>query len=109
VVDPVDNPRIRPLASNDLEEIVSYLDQRSSDAADRILVEFQHATELLSEMPRAGTIRRKRGRLKGVRSWPLTSFGPYLLFYMPLPNGIEVLRVLHGSRNIERHLREGLK
>jgi toxin ParE1/3/4 len=101
--------RIRPLAASDLEEIVRYLDQNSESAGDRFLQEFARASEMLAEMPRLGTARRKHGRLKGVRSWPLTSFGPYLIFYFPLNDGIEVLRIFHGARNVERELRKGLE
>ncbi len=75
--------RIRPLATQDLEEIVRYLDTQSTTAADRFLEEFFYATNLLMEMPRLGPVRRTRGRLKGLRSWPLINFGPYVLFYMP--------------------------
>jgi toxin ParE1/3/4 len=109
MADSVFKARIRLLATHDLEEIVRYLDQRSENAGDRFLKEFAHATEMLAEMPRLGTIRRKHGRLKGVRSWPLTSFGPYLIFYFPLADGIEVLRVFHGARKVERELRKGLE
>jgi toxin ParE1/3/4 len=98
--------RIRPLAAQDLEEIVRYLDAQSPTASDRFLDEFFHATSILAGMPRLGPVRRTRGRLKGLRSWPLTTFGPYLLFYLPVEGGIEVIRVFHGSRNVDRELRK---
>lgn len=34
----------------------------------------------------------------GLRS---LAFGRYVVFYMPLPDGIDVVRVLHGSRDID--------
>ena len=33
-----------------------------------------------------------------LRSWPIK---PYIVFYLPLSDGVEVVRVLHGSRDIE--------
>jgi toxin ParE1/3/4 len=33
----------------------------------------------------------------GLRSFPV---GSYIVFYYPLPDGIDVLRVLHGARDI---------
>ena len=33
-------------------------------------------------------------------------FGSYLIFYQPLTDGIEVVRVLHGARDIDRIFRE---
>lgn len=98
--------RIRPLATRDLEEIVRYLDIESPAASDRFLEESFHAANTLAGMPRLGPVRRTRGRLKGLRSWPLSKFGSYLLFYLPVDGGIEVIRVLHGARNIDRELRK---
>ena len=34
----------------------------------------------------------------GVRSFP---FGRYVVFYLPLDGGIDVVRVLHGARDID--------
>src|SRR5713226_8246174 len=39
--------------------------------------------------------------LAGVRFFPVTRFRNYLVFYRPTTTGIEVLRVLHGARDIE--------
>jgi plasmid stabilization system protein ParE len=27
--------------------------------------------------------------------------GAYVIYYQPIPGGIEILRVLHGARNLE--------
>ena len=97
--------RIRPLAADDLEQIVRYLDAQSDQAANLFRDEILRAIALLSEHPRAGAIRRTRGRLKGLRSWPLSGFENYLVFYLPIPGGIEVVRILHGARNLHRELR----
>ena len=61
---------------------------------------------MLAEMPRMGPLRKTRGRLKGLRSWPLTKLGPYLIFYFPVDHGIDVIRVFHGARNVDRELRK---
>jgi len=37
----------------------------------------------------------------GLRSQPV---GNYLIFYFPLADGIEIVRVLHGSRDVENLL-----
>src|SRR5438876_10079501 len=97
--------RIRPLATLDLENIVKFLDTQSTTAGDRFLEEFFHAANLLAEMPRLGPVRRTRGRLKGLRSWPLKKFQSYLIFYLPIESGIEVVRVFHGAKDIARELR----
>jgi toxin ParE1/3/4 len=41
-----------------------------------------------------------RNELKvGLRCQPI---GNYLIFYFPIEDGVDIVRVLHGSRNIER-------
>lgn len=36
----------------------------------------------------------------GIRSLP---FGRYVVFFEPLPDGIDVVRVLHSSQDIDGH------
>ena len=36
-----------------------------------------------------------------IRMFRLKRFSKHLVFYRPLENGIEVIRVLHGARDIE--------
>jgi toxin ParE1/3/4 len=70
-------------------------------AADELLRTFDAKLELLSGHPKAGPARPElRAR---VRSFPV---GDYLLFYRPIRGGIELLRVLHGARNLRKSLRE---
>lgn len=40
-------------------------------------------------------------RLRGIRRWRVDGFKNYLLFYRVLSKQIEVVRVLHGARDIE--------
>jgi toxin ParE1/3/4 len=50
---------------------------------------------LLAEQPNIGRVRDELA--KDMRSFPL---GRYVIFYVVLPNGIEVVRVLHGARDL---------
>ena len=43
----------------------------------------------------------KNPALAGLRVWSIRKFENYLIFYRPVPDGIEVVRVLHGSRDID--------
>ena len=46
---------------------------------------------------------------KGLRVFRVTGFERILLLYLPLLDGVEILRVVHGSRNLQALLRrEGL-
>ena len=45
---------------------------------------------------------------QGMRRFPVTGgFEKVLLFYFPLPDGIDLVRVVHGSRDLETLLHEG--
>jgi plasmid stabilization system protein ParE len=37
----------------------------------------------------------------GLRRWRVRGFENFMIFYHPLSNGIEIVRVLHGARDIE--------
>ena len=69
----------------------------SASAADRLLQLFDEKLKFLSDFPGAGTARPElRPRL---RSFPV---GQYLIFYRPIHGGIELVRVVHGARNLEQ-------
>ena len=42
--------------------------------------------------------RTRNDLATGLRSFPV---GNYVILYRPLENGVEVVRVVHGSRDIE--------
>ena len=86
---------IRPEAKVDLDDIWFYIAQDSPNNADRFLNQIQETSLSLANFPHMGTIRNE---LKAnLRSHPI---GNYLIFYFPLENGIDIVRVIHQSRNI---------
>lgn len=86
----------RPLALLDLVEIWSYIAEDSVSNADRFALRIDNTFRLLARRPLVG---RERPELyKNLRSF---SVGKYIVFYLPRRNGIEVVRVLHASRDIE--------
>ena len=88
--------RLRPLADADILESWDYIAEDSVAAADRWIDRLDEQFRLLATQPMMG---RTRDELTpGVRSFP---FGRYVIFYMPLDDGIDVIRVLHGSRDID--------
>jgi hypothetical protein len=43
-----------------------------------------------------------QARLRELRSFRVKGFEKYLIFYGPIPGGIEVFHVLHGARDLDR-------
>ena len=40
-----------------------------------------------------------------VRFWPLSGFRNYLMLYRPISGGVEVIRIIHGARDLPRQMR----
>jgi toxin ParE1/3/4 len=89
------------LAEEDLAEAFLHLGSDSPKAAERLLDAVEHAIALLLSKPRAGRVRTFRSsRARGLRSWVVSGFENYLIFYRPRRDGIEVVRVVHGARDL---------
>jgi toxin ParE1/3/4 len=94
----------RPLAIRDLADIAVYLAEESGsdDLAFRFLDAAEASFAKLAAMPAMGVAREYRDpELEGVRMWRITGFDDYLIFYRPAESGVEIIRVLHGKRDIE--------
>jgi toxin ParE1/3/4 len=85
----------------DLVEILRYLRQHSHQGARRVQLAIHNTFQLLAENPGIGENRDDFS--KGIRSFPVEQYRHYLVFYRPLRDGIIVMRVLHGARDLPRH------
>ena len=87
-----------PLAIEDLQQIWVYIAENAqSEAANKFLLEMKKKCETIAEFPESGRLRHEF--LLNLRSFP---FKNYVIFYLPLADGIEVLRIIHGSRDIKQ-------
>ena len=85
-----------PEAENDLDEIWWYIAQDNPDIADKLLDEIEETSRKLARFTNMG---RNRDELHpGLKSFPV---GMYLIFYLPISGGIEIVRVLHGMMDID--------
>jgi toxin ParE1/3/4 len=93
----------RRQARHDAIEQAVAIAANNPDAAGRFFEAIDQTLQLLAEMPEMGAARVYRDpALQGLRMHPVRRFPQHLLFYLPLADGIELIRVLHGKRNIER-------
>jgi toxin ParE1/3/4 len=102
--------RKREVAKRDLiAQWIWYAENASVETADRFLHAAEETVAMLSLQPEAGyRIFVRRPELQGRRRFPLPgTFGKILLFYFPIRDGIEIVRVVDGDRNVERLLMEG--
>ena len=83
-------------AELDLDEIWLYIAADSLAAADALLDSIGAQCQVRSTQPLSGRLRP--GLAVNLRSFVVHA---YVIFYRPLPDGIEVVRVLHGARDLE--------
>ena len=92
-------------AERDLDEHWFYIARDNVPAADRLLLAVEEAFDDIRRQPAIGWAKPfQNPRLRGVRLWPVPRFHNYLVFYRDAGECIEILRVLHGARDLERHL-----
>jgi toxin ParE1/3/4 len=97
-----------PQAEADLIGCYAYLGENATiETADRFLDAAERTLAILAKSPGIGTAHNTaKGELGGIRSLPISKFKKYVLFYYSFEDRIELVRVLHGSRNIRRILGE---
>ena len=95
---------IAPEARSDLGDIWAYyaIEGKNPDVADRIIEELFSAFRKLAQMPGLGHLRRDLAK-EPVRFWAVRS---YLIIYR-VENPIEIVRVLHGARDVQAILSRG--
>jgi toxin ParE1/3/4 len=92
----VSQVRISPRARSDLIEIWTYIADDSVSNADAFIDKVDRTMRLLGSNSRAG--RRREELAPGILSFPL---GRYVIFYRAMRDTIEIVRVLHGARDIQ--------
>ena len=98
---------LRERARGDIEEAV---DHYLAEAGPAVALSFVGALEdvrtHIGERPGSGSLRYAHELdIPGLRFQPAGKF-PYLVFYIERETEIDVLRVLHGARDIPAWLRE---
>ena len=91
----------RPRARRDILAIVGYIAERNPTAARALLAAFRQALTSLRAHPEAG--RRyapEHAAFAGVRALPIPGFPDYLIFSRYDGATVEVIRVIHGARDI---------
>ena len=88
--------RKTPRARADLREIWLYIARDNPEHATRFLRSIDEKCRTLADFPMMGRSRPELG--PELRSFPV---GHYAIFYRPLENGVEIVRILHQARDIE--------
>lgn len=87
---------LTPQVVQDLEESYDFIAVDSLNAALRFIDLLEEKFLLLTDSPEIG--RRREELAPALRSFPV---GNYVIFYRPVQEVIQIIRVLHGARDIE--------
>ena len=87
----------------DILDIVRHIGPHHPSAAARFVEAFKSSVVLLAKMPGLGRARPDLGAPE-TRSWRVSGFRKYLIFYDVQPDRLRLLRVLHGARDLQAEL-----
>ena len=79
----------------DLQQITDYVADNSVANAERLIDRLETLCFRLADQPRMGVPRPESG--PGIRTFAVPST-PYVIFYRPIEDGVEILHIRHGNR-----------
>jgi toxin ParE1/3/4 len=83
------------------------VEQDVPDVAFRFVDAVEASLQQLLLMPNMGAAREIRNdKLKGLRFWPVKDFEEFLIFYLVQGETVQVIRILHGKRDLDRILKK---
>lgn len=89
---------VRPAALVELEDAANYYEGERSGLGQRLIDDFYNALVRIQEAPDLGS-NRYNHLLENVRMHVLRGF-PYLIFYFADSRQVEIIRFLHGHRDV---------
>lgn len=99
--------RRRLKAAQDAENYADYIAQNSLEAAVRFLENTESTLRYLAENPGIGCpFESDNPELANLRFRRVKGFPNHLIFYTDHTDAIEVVRILHGARDLDTELRK---
>lgn len=101
--------RVLPAADRDVDDQAAHLAEAAGlETALRFYDAVALSFDRLAGMPSLGEPRKSADpRLQGLRVRRVEGFPNHLIFYRSAEDGVEVVRLLHGARDIDRIFGEG--
>jgi len=98
---------IAPPARADINRHYEYLYELNPDSALKFFDATRTTIAAIARNPEIGrNYPIDNPRLQDLRKWQVSGFNKYLIFYRIQKTAIEILRIIHGTQNLERILNE---
>jgi toxin ParE1/3/4 len=96
-------------ARRDILDSATYLEDKGGpELAERFVAATRQTFEALALMPRMGLpCGFRKPSLRRLRRWPVKDFENWLIFYKTRREGLEIVHVWHGARDIASLFGEG--
>lgn len=88
---------ISPSAEADLDDILASIARDKRGAARRFVAKLRETCEIIGKNPHLGEVWPQLGD----GTWRAFSFQKYIIFYRTSDDLVEILRVVHGARDVE--------
>ena len=94
---------IRPRAWREINSQIEYLEEHAGlETAERFLDSLIRTFQELANMPRQGVrCNFRRSSARRLRRWRVRDFEDWLVFYLAKRDGVEIVHIIHGARDIE--------
>ncbi len=92
----MNRPQLTEQAEADLDEVWAVIAAENLTAANRMINAILSASRVHSSYPGLGQARDDLH--PGIRCFAVS---PYVVYYQPVESSIEILRILHGARDVE--------
>ncbi|MGD0225305.1 MAG: type II toxin-antitoxin system RelE/ParE family toxin [Terriglobia bacterium] len=96
---------LTPQATEDLDAIWWFIQKDSAEAADQVESEIISTCRRLAGYPSIGHRRRDITPLP-VLFWTIPKYPNYIIVYRPQTKPLQVIAILHGSRNLKEILKD---
>lgn len=97
--------QLTPQATEDLDAIWWFIQEDSAEAADQVESEIISTCRRLAGYPSIGHKRRDITPLP-VLFWTIPKYPNYIIVYRPQTKPLQVIAILHGSRNLKEILKD---
>jgi toxin ParE1/3/4 len=92
--------QISPLASQDFDDIYTYISQNNPDAALRFFDAARETFAKIATTPSLGRVYTTQNQnLTGLRKWGIKGFKNYIIFYLIREDILIIVRIIHGARD----------
>jgi len=90
----------RRRATRDIDEHAAYIAAYDPRAAYRFLEMVEETLDVLGRHPRIGSPRFHH-IVSGLRAFPVRSFESHIVLYFIVGGRVQVVRIVHGARDLE--------